>query len=231
MGILILTTNTTVAMQCPRCGELEFQALSIFAFSGQGRKVLFCSCGAQLMSITSKNRQQFNTAYTCVYCGKTHYLKLNRLALWGNAALPINCPEVEASVGYIGPKREVIQACHEREKSIGELAVELGYEEEFENPEVMVQILDHLRLLAKQGGLGCACGNQQLTFELMQDRIELYCECCEAMGILYADSIDNVYEIKGMNSLYLEENKTWLINHPLRFKPISKANEEEKKWR
>jgi len=228
---MILKTNTTIAIQCPQCGELEFHALSLFAFSGRGRKNLRCGCGAQLMSITSRNCQQFNATYACAYCGETHYLRLNRQAIWGKEALPLTCPDVLASVGYIGPKQKVTQACHEREKSIGELAVELGYEEEFENPEVMLRILDHIHRLAKQGDLGCACGNQQLTFELLQDRIELYCECCEAVGVLYADSADNVHQIEGMNSLYLEENKTWLINHPLRGQHISKVNEEEKKWR
>lgn len=228
---MILKTNTTIAIQCSQCGELEFHALSLFAFSGQERKNLLCGCGAELMSITSRNRQQFNARYVCTYCGETHYLKLNRQAIWGKEALPLTCPDVGASVGYIGPKKKVTQACHEREKSIGELAVELGYEEEFENPEVMLRILDYLHRLAKQSDLGCACGNQQLTFELLQDRIELYCECCEAVGVIYADSADNVHQIEGMNSLYLEENKTWLINNPLRGQHISKANKEEKKWR
>jgi hypothetical protein len=180
------------------------------------------------MSIVSRNRTQFNATFACAYCGETHYLRLNRHAIWGKEALSLACPDVEASVGYIGPKQKVTQACLEREKSIGELALELGYEEEFENPEVMIRILDHLYSLAKQGNLGCACGNHQLTFELLQDCIELYCEYCEAVGVIYADSAENIYQIEGMNALYLEENKTWRINHPLRGQHISITNEEGK---
>lgn len=228
---MILTTNSTVAMQCSQCGELEFNAISLFAFSRSGRKNLHCCCGFQFMSVTSRNSQQFNISYDCAYCGETHYLRLNRHAIWGKEALSLTCPGVGASVGYIGPKQKVTHACREREKSMGELAVELGYEEEFENPEVMLWILDHLHSLAKQGDLGCACGNHQLTFELLPDRIELYCECCEAVGVIYADSSNNVRQIEGINSLYLKENKTWLINSPLRGLHISRTIEEEKKWR
>ena len=229
---MILTTNTTIAIQCSQCGELEFHALSLFAFSRRGRKDLFCtSCGLRLASITSRNRRQFNVAYVCAYCGETHYLRLSRHAIWGKEALPLACPVVGASAGYIGPKQKVTQACHEREKSIGELAVDLGYEEEFENPEVMLRILDHLHHLTKQGDLGCACGNRQLSYELLPDRIELYCECCEAVGVIYADSADNVRQVEGINSMYLEENKTWRINSPLRGQHISKTNKEEEKWR
>ncbi|KJR47052.1 hypothetical protein UF75_2578 [Desulfosporosinus sp. I2] len=228
---MILTTNSTIAMQCPQCGELEFHALSLFTFSRPGRKNLHCGCGFQFMSVTSRNSQQFNLSYDCAYCGETHYLRLNRHAIWGKEALPFTCPSVGASVGYIGSKQKVTHACREREKSMGELAVELGYEEEFENPEVMLWILDHLHRLAKQGNLGCACGNHQLTFELLPDRIELYCECCEAVGVIYADSSDNVRQFEGINSLYLKENKTWLINSPLRGQHISRTIEEEKKWR
>jgi hypothetical protein len=136
---------------------------------------------------------------------------------------------VEAPVGYIGPRQKVTQACHEREQSIGELAAGLGYEEDFENPEVMLRILDYLHYLAKQGDLGCACGNLQLSFELLPDRIELYCEFCEAVGVIYADSSDNVRQIEGINSMYLEENKTLNINNPLRGQHLSKTNEEVKK--
>ena len=228
---MMLTTNTTIAIQCSQCGELEFHALSLFAFSQRGRKNLHCSCGHQLISVTSRNRQQFNVSYACAYCGETHFLRLNRHAIWGKEALPLACPAMMASVGYIGPKQKVTQACHEREKSIGELAMELGYEEEFENPEVMLWILDHLHSLARQGDLGCACGNHQLSFELLPDRIELYCECCEAVGVIYADSSDNVRQVEGIKSMFLEENKTWLINNPLRGQHLSKANEEEGKWR
>jgi hypothetical protein len=67
-----------------------------------------------------------------------------------------------------------------------------------------------------------------LTFELLQDCIELYCEYCEAVGVIYADSAENIYQIEGMNALYLEENKTWRINHPLRGQHISITNEEGK---
>jgi hypothetical protein len=182
------------------------------------------------MSFSSRNRQQFNISYNCAYCGETHYLRLSRKAIWGKEVLPLTCPTVGASVGYIGPKQKVTQACQEREKSIGELALELGYEEEFENPEVMLLILDHLHRLTRQGDLGCACGNHQLSFELLPDRIELYCECCEAVGVIYADSSDNVRQIEGIKSMYLEENKTWFINSPLSGQHVSKRNEEETKW-
>ncbi|MGI6119733.1 MAG: hypothetical protein ACOYIB_04040 [Desulfosporosinus sp.] len=224
---MILTTNTSIAIQCSQCGELEFHALSLFAFSRRGRKNLLCGCGFQLMSVTSSNHKQFYFAYSCVYCGETHYLRLNRQVIWGNDAVPLICPAVEASVGYIGPKQKVTQACHDREKSIRELAGEIGYVEDFENPEAMLSILDYLHSLAKQGNLGCACGNHHLSFDLLPDHIELYCEFCEAVGVIYADSTDNARQIEGINSIYLEENKTWHINNPLRVQHhLSTTNEE-----
>lgn len=229
--MMILSTNTTLAIHCAQCGELEFNALSLFTFSRRGRKNVLCSCGAQLMSVSSGNRRLFNISYICAYCGETHYLKVNRQTVWGKDVFPLTCTNVKAPVGYIGSKQKVMHACHEREKSGGDLAFELGYEEDFENPEVMLRILDCLHRLAKQGRLGCACGNHQLTFDMLADRIELYCECCEAVGVIYADSSDNIRQMEGIDSMYLEENKTWYINKPLRGQHLSKANEEEKEWR
>jgi len=224
---MILATNTSVAIQCVHCGELEFFALSLFAFSGSERETLSCSCGSPLLSVASRNRQQFTLSFQCFFCGETHYLRLNRRAIWGKEALPLVCPEVQASAGFIGPKQKVAHACNDREKSIGELAAELGYEEEFENPEVMLTILDHLHRLARHGTLGCGCGNNQLSFELLPDRVELYCESCEATGVINADSLDNIRPVESMSSLYLEENKTWLINRQGRGKHLAMTNEEE----
>lgn len=224
---MILATNATIAVQCSRCGQLEFQGLSLFAFAAQERLALSCDCGAPLLTITSRDHKQFNLAYQCAFCGDTHYLRVNRKVIWGHEVLPLMCPEMETPVGFIGPKQKVSQAYQDREKSIGELAAELGYEEEFENPEVMLKILDHLHHLAQKGALGCGCGNHQLSFELLPDRIELYCEYCEALGIIHADSGENIRPIEGMTSLTLEENKTWQINRPVRAQHLVKTKEEE----
>ncbi|MEA4902737.1 hypothetical protein [Desulfitobacterium sp.] len=219
---MILTTNTSVAIQCPKCGELEFHALSLFAFAGKGRENLYCHCGELLLSVASRDHRHFNVSYHCAFCGEVHYLRLTRGAIWGKTALPLNCPEVESSIGFVGPKQKVAQACHEREKSIGELAAELGYEEEFENPEVMLRLLDHLHDLAKDGALSCGCGNRHLSFELLPDRVELYCEECDAVGIIYGECTENIAIFEGMTSLKLEENKTWLINRPQKTPPTHK---------
>lgn len=224
---MILTTNTSVAIQCPNCGELEFQALSLFAFSGQEKVQLKCHCGEPLLSVASLNRQQFSLSYQCAFCGSTHFLRLKRQGIWSKKVVSLVCPEMESSVGFIGPKQKVTQACQEREKTISELALELGYEEEFENPEVMLKILDHLHHLAQKGDLGCSCGNNQLSFELLPDHIELYCELCDALGIIHANNKENIRPIEGMSSLYLEENKTWQINRSIRGKFLAKTNEEE----
>jgi len=91
----------------------------------------------------------------------------------------------------------------------------------------MLRILDHLHHLTGQGVLGCGCGNNQLSFELLPDRIELYCESCEATGIINADSQENIRPIESMSSLYLEENKTWLVNRQGRGRHLAMTNEEE----
>lgn len=36
---MILTTNTSVAIQCPKCGELEFNALSLLLLQGKGERI------------------------------------------------------------------------------------------------------------------------------------------------------------------------------------------------
>ncbi len=224
---MVLATSATVAIQCPQCGEIEFNVLSLFNTVGNERENAVCRCGSPLFSVVGRNRRLFTVAFQCAYCGQTHILRLTRREIWGKEVVPLYCHQMEAVAGFIGPKQKVAQACQEREKSIGQLAAELGYEEEFENPEVMLRLLDHLHNLTKAGALGCGCGNRHLAFELLPDRIELYCECCEALGIIYADSADKARPIESMTSLILEENKTWLINRLMRGQQLARTNEEE----
>ncbi|HWQ89214.1 MAG TPA: hypothetical protein VN374_04505 [Desulfitobacteriaceae bacterium] len=223
---MILATTATVAALCSNCGEMEFQALSLFAFSRLGHECLKCHCRTPLLKVSSHNRRQFSIYYQCAFCGETHHLRLNRRAIWGKKALPLICPEFSAIVGFIGPKQKVVQACQEQEKSIGELAEELGYVEEFENPEAMLRLLDHLHSLAEEDKLGCGCGNHQLAFELLPDRIELYCDLCEALGIVYADSMDKIWPVEDLSALYLEENNTWFINRACE-RQLAVINKEE----
>lgn len=224
---MILATSTSVAIQCSRCGELEFHTLSLFAFAGQEKVKRICHCGEPLISVTGRNRKQFNLSFRCAFCAQTHYLRLKRKTIWGHEVLPLICPEMEATVGFIGPKQKVAQACRERQRLVGDLTTELGYEEEFENPEVMLRVLDHLHALAKQGFLGCGCGNRYLTFELLPDRIELYCELCEALGIIHADHPESVLMVEGMTSIILEENKTCQINRQQWTPKLEKKIEED----
>ena len=46
---MILATTATVAALCSNCGEMEFQALSLFAFSRLGHESFKCHCRTPLL--------------------------------------------------------------------------------------------------------------------------------------------------------------------------------------
>lgn len=212
---MVLATQSTIALLCPECGEIEYKALSLFAFNSSSKEEFICQCGARLLTVASSNHRHFTITFQCAFCGNVHYKRISRNALWGSDILRLTCAEVDGEVGFIGPKAKVTQAWLEERDSSRVLYEETEAElEEYENAEAMLAVLDHLHDLARRDGLECSCGNNRLSYDLLTDRIEIYCESCEAVGIIYADSKENVRKIQGMEFLTLEENKTCCFNHP-----------------
>ncbi|MDR3270476.1 MAG: hypothetical protein LBT32_03025 [Peptococcaceae bacterium] len=208
---MILTTMTVIAVQCAHCGELDYQALSLFAFNRQMRVRYHCRCKVPLLSFATRDRRQFQLAYACGVCGQTHHASFKRKELWGEQVQHLHCPVFETPVGFIGPRKQVMQAGRENDRSING-AADLGDVTEYENPALMLRVLRHLRFLVKRHALGCMCGSRQLVFDLRFDRVELYCESCEALGIVRTDHAEDICQIESMKSLYLKKNKTWQIN-------------------
>ncbi len=222
---MVLATQSTIALLCPECGEIEYMALSLFAFNKSEKVAFVCQCGAQLLTVATGNRRQFNLTFQCAFCDSPHYKRLPKQSLWGQDVLKLACLEVEGAVGFIGPKSKVTQAWQEEKKSAQTMFDES--EGDYENVEAVLAILDHLHYLAKRDELECSCGNNRLSYDLLTDRIEIYCENCEALGIIYADSQDSVQMIQGMDFIKLEENKTCYFNHPVAGLHLAKTIKEE----
>jgi len=202
---MVISTYTTVALRCPVCGKMDYYALSRFSMSGMERVSINCECGANLLTMGRNKGKTYWLQVECSMCEDTHFYAYNYKELWSNNLLTLVCGETGVEIGFLGSREQVRKNVQNMDKSVQEMAEELGYGEYFNNPEIMYKVLEHLHSIADEGKLYCSCGNQNLDVEVYPDRMELHCNDCEASGIVFAESFKDWETIRHMEEIVLNE--------------------------
>jgi hypothetical protein len=185
---LLITTTTALALRCPECGKIKYHSLSLFSFSAKKTLRINCSCGVPLLLISTRDRKVFYFQVECLMCEGKHLLEFFLKEIWSGRVLSLICDETDLEIGFIGPRDQVKKCIADQERSLQEMAEDLGYNDYFANPEIMYEILDSLHKIAENGKLSCECGNQQVEVEIFADRIELRCAGCGAFGVIRAET-------------------------------------------
>ncbi len=199
---MLVATTTALALRCPNCGKIQYHALSLFSFSVQKTIRFTCTCGAPLLLISTKDRRVFYFQLECLMCERRHLLQYFLKDIWSSQVLSLTCEETGLEVGFVGPREQVKKCIANQERSLREMAEDLGFADYFTNPEIMYEILDALHKIAEEGNLTCQCGNPQIEVEIFAERVELKCPSCGALGVLDAESradlqtIQNSWEIE-----------------------------------
>jgi len=215
---MLVSTITTIGIQCSKCGELQFKSLSVFDFSHFNEQQICSACGASLVMLTYFERGIYRIEYPCIYCGQSHHVFARRGLVWGEELLQLPCTGKEFPVGYIGPQLKVMNSCQDIKKTFIQLASELVSDEEpeseFDNFFVVYGVMEKLGKMVEHSQLGCRCGNQNLSVEILSDRIKIICGFCEATGVFHTDNKEILRILDGVGSIFLEENMTWFLNGP-----------------
>ncbi|MGE5591129.1 MAG: hypothetical protein ACM3ZA_11010 [Bacillota bacterium] len=217
---MLVTTDTSLALRCARCGRLDVHPLSLFAFSGNHSVRLTCSCGAHKLTVGQRGGQ-FYLQFPCFLCDQTHFLYFPRTAFWAPGLKQITCPETGLDLGFFGAERPMGQTLSDALGALGEgtsgegsgvdgahpsaaearaqaLVEEAGFDEYFDNPQVMYELLNGLHEMASQGTLHCACGNPDVQVEVLPDRVELTCPACGRWRPLVAESDQDLDELDNL---------------------------------
>lgn len=136
--------------------------------------------------------------------------------IWSDKLLSLSCSEKELPIGYIGPDQQVIPLCEEIKKTFVQVASELVSDEEqegeFDNFFIVYAVMEKISKMVERQMIGCRCGYNKLSVEILPDRIELECQNCHGVGVIYTDNKDILHILESMGSIYLEENMTWFLN-------------------
>lgn len=201
---MIISTGNVIAIRCPQCGTLDFHLLSLFSFGKKGKQVkIDCSCGARLVVIGTKDYRTFWFQINCLMCEVIHLAYFSRKRIFAKKIEIINCEDTGVEIGFIGPKEEIKKYLESQDKSLREMADEMGFSEFFESPEIMYQVLDYLYDIAEADKLYCECGNYQVDIDVFPDKLELRCGNCDCFVNIYAESEQDIQLIKEAQEIKL----------------------------
>ncbi|HHY06684.1 MAG TPA: hypothetical protein GX532_06910 [Clostridia bacterium] len=201
---MLISTYTIVALRCSKCGKIELYSLSRFSCGKQGQVELFCECGNCLMVLTRQGRSLYYLQTSCLLCEKKHVFKMQGKEIWNKYICSLICENTGVGLAYLGQKEKVRQAIKEEHRSLEKLVQELGFEEYFINPNVMFSVLECLRETIKKGQAYCSCGSGNLTTEVFPARVELCCPYCHAIGIVFAETANDLQKLQAMQGIELE---------------------------
>ncbi|NLT94333.1 MAG: hypothetical protein GXW85_02190 [Clostridia bacterium] len=202
---MIISTYKTIAIRCPQCGKMDFYALSRFSMSGTSVASIDCECGTNLLKMGRNKGKNFWLQVKCSMCEDTHLFVFNYKELWLGNLQTLLCEETGVEIGFIGEREPVRKNVQNMNKSVQEMAEELGYGEYFNNPEIMYRVLEHLHSLADSGRLYCDCNNHNLDVEVYPDRMELHCNDCGATGIVFAESFKDWENVRHLGEVVLSQ--------------------------
>lgn len=200
---MLIPTLNVVVLRCPSCGRLEYRGLSLFSFAGGRTWQAVCSCGTPLLTINRKKGRNFWLQYHCGMCDCLHVSHHNRQELWSRDLLTLTCRETELEVGFIGPRDKVQRAVQRHDRTLAEVARDLGFDDYFQESDVMYQLLTLIYQLAEEGRVNCGCGNENIEIEIFPGHLQLRCEACRAEATLPAGSMDDLERVAKLEEIRL----------------------------
>ncbi len=197
---MVINHEKYMTFRCPECGLGNGKTLSMFELSGKKEFEVKCAhCGSTCVTVARKaDKLMFNVL--CVACMDWHSFTAHQKFFWGQKLTSFRCPVTGFGVLCIGEEESVKSAQGEFDDEmldiLGELEAELAADAEDDYPgpdneKVMFAIVDKLYLLSKTERVSCPCGSKEILFDILNDRVHIFCETCgrdaEIMALTDAD--------------------------------------------
>lgn len=203
---MLITTTSAFAARCPKCGKMDFYALSLFAFADNGTHKIHCDCGFALASISTKDRKTACLQISCYICDSNHIYYYSFKNLWADNVMTIHCPETDFEITYIGRREKVKSSVRRQTKSLSELADDVGLVKFFDDASVMYALLKIVHNITEKGKLFCQCGNNNIEIETFSDHVDLHCPYCKAGGLIYGRTHRDLEIVKTVEQIELTSN-------------------------
>ncbi|WP_378955306.1 hypothetical protein [Pelosinus sp. sgz500959] len=201
---MFINTVSTLALYCSRCGKIHMHTISRFNLRNTGSRKLLCSCGQIQATITSSGDRQCLLDIPCVLCQTNHVICLDSKRLWRAEMDKIYCVQENFELGFVGARQVIAETINKYKVEFEKLASDMEldeYDDEIENPQVMLETLNKIHDMAEKGVLHCRCGSSAIGAEVLPGGIELECAQCGGQLLIPAQTEEDLTYVEGLEDL------------------------------
>lgn len=185
---MVIQHEKCITFRCPECGLGNEKMLSMFELAGQKTHEIKCKhCGSTCVTVQRK-ADKLLFAVLCVACMEWHSFTVHQKFFWGQKLTSFRCPVTGFGLLCIGEAESVHEAQSafddEMLDVLGELEAEFAAaraEDDYpgpDNEQVMFPLVDKLYALSKNDRVICPCGSKEILFDILNDRVHIFCETC-----------------------------------------------------
>lgn len=122
---MVIFTEVACALYCPGCGSLEVYNFSFFSL-GKNNFQIRCPCGSILLDIARQKGKGLWVQFNCVICGGWHFWPFPRWENLSQELFTFFCEDMGLEAGFLGPRPLVQRAIKQLDRTLAELAADLG---------------------------------------------------------------------------------------------------------
>ena len=191
---MVQDTKRYLAYICPHCRQSVIVEKDLFSLAASTAHIQ-CPCGKSEVTVDFlPNRVQMKVP--CLFCGREHTVSCSSRAFIREKALAFSCAASGLDCCYVGEEGPVYAATARLEQAVDKLTEEAGEERgAFLDEIVMHEVLSEIRDIAARGGISCACGSKDWTFQVNYSSVDLICAQCGAQMRIPAATADDIDDI------------------------------------
>ncbi len=200
---MLINSNINVGVRCENCGVVEVHGITFFQINNKELR-LHCTCGSEKLLIVNKNKT-VQISIPCDICGINHVYRYGIRELLNGKNKKEVCPSKGNDSLWIGEKEwienEIIQM--ESAMPLSDIKKNIF----FNNPQIMMDILEWLYSLKDRDYLNCECGSESkdIGINLFSDRVELYCKKCTGLSVIYAETEEDLKNLLKTDKILIHE--------------------------
>ena len=186
-------TKRTIAYICPHCRQSVIVEKDLFALAAAPVKIP-CPCGKSALEVEFL-ADKVKMEVPCLYCGHEHRVTCSSTAFVREKALAFSCSASGLACCYVGEEGAVFAATARLEQTVDKLETEGEEQGAFLDEIVMHEVLSELKDIAQRGGISCACGSKDWSFQVNYSSVDLMCAQCGAQMRIPAATADDIDDI------------------------------------
>lgn len=185
-----------IAYICPHCRQSVIVERDLFSLAASTAHIK-CPCGKSELTVEFMPTRVEMTV-PCLCCGHDHRVSCPTHAFVREKALAFSCAASGLDCCYVGEEGPVYAATARLEQAADKVVpVSDGDHQHspFLDEIVMEEVLSEIKDIAQRGGVSCACGSQQWTFQVNYSSVDLICAQCGAQMRIPAATADDIDDI------------------------------------